>query len=260
MRGSPTSEIRASGVTVDLGGAPILRGVDLHVEPGEFVGLIGPNGSGKSTFLKTLYRALRPSGGAVLLRGEPLGDMTPKQSARRLAALPQTSSMEFDFTVRDVVMMGRAPHKRMFEADSADDYAIAERALDEVGLAGFATRKFRTLSGGEKQRVLIARAIAQEPSMLVLDEPTNHLDVKYQIQLMELVSGLDMTVLAAMHDLNIAARYCDRIYVLSGGAVVASGTPEEVLTPQLIGEVFGVRAKVFREEETGNLTIVYLGA
>ena len=249
-------EIRASDIQAVLGGSQILRGVDLRAERGELVGVIGPNGSGKSTLLKCIYRVLKPMGGAVWLDGRTLSDYSYKQSARQVAVVAQHNYYNFDFSVRDVVMMGRSPHKRALDRDNARDHQMVARALETVGMEDFARRSFATLSGGEQQRVILARALAQDTPCLILDEPTNHLDIKYQLQLMDIVKGLDRTVIAAIHDLNIAAMYCDRLYAVKEGRVVASGGPEEVLTPELIREVYEVEAEVLRDGG-GGLRIFY---
>ena len=249
-------EIRASDVRAVLGGSQILQGVDLRAERGELVGIIGPNGSGKSTLLKCIYRVLQPSGGAVYLDGRALSEYSYKASARRVAVVAQHNYYNFDFSVQDVVMMGRAPHKRTLDRDNAQDRQMAAWALETVGMADFARRSFATLSGGEQQRVILARALAQDTPCLILDEPTNHLDIKFQLQLMDIVKRLDRTVIAAIHDLNIAAMYCDRLYAVKEGCVVASGRPEEVLTPELIRAVYEVEAEVLRDGE-GGLRIFY---
>lgn len=249
-------DIRVKALQAVLGGSRILKGVALEAGQRELVGIIGPNGSGKSTLLKCIYRLLKPSGGAVYLDGRPLDSYSCKQSARRVAVVAQHNYYNFDFTVQDVVLMGRAPHKRALDRDDARDYRLAAHALETVGMAAFAGRSFSTLSGGEQQRVILARALAQDTPCLILDEPTNHLDIKFQLQLMDIVKGLDRTVIAAIHDLNIAAMYCDRLYAVKGGQIVASGTPEEVLTRELIRQVYEVDAKTMTDE-TGQLHILY---
>ena len=250
-------EICVSDIQAVLGGSQILRGVDLRAERGELVGVIGPNGSGKSTLLKCIYRVLRPTGGAVWLDGRALSDYSYKESARQVAVVAQHNYYNFDFSVQDVVMMGRSPHKRALERDNAQDHQMVAQALETVGMADFARRSFATLSGGEQQRVVLARALTQDTPCLILDEPTNHLDIKYQLQLMDIVKGLDRTVIAAIHDLNIAAMYCDRLYAVKEGRVVADGKPEEVLTPELIRAVYEVEAEVLRDKG-GGLRIFYL--
>ncbi|MCX5253003.1 ABC transporter ATP-binding protein [Streptomyces canus] len=232
----------------------ILRDVRLDVPDGAFVGLVGPNGSGKSTLLRCVYRALRPAGGAVRLDGDDVHTMDPRAAARVLAALPQESSAEFDFTVAEVVAMGRLPHRGR---TAAADEEICADAMDRTGVRHLADRGFLALSGGEKQRVLIARALAQQPRVLVLDEPTNHLDIAHQLDVLSLVRGSGLTVLAALHDLNLAAAHCDLLYVIADGRTVASGPPRDVLQPALLAEVFGVRAHPVRHPETGALQLLF---
>ncbi|MGH8931889.1 MAG: ABC transporter ATP-binding protein [Egibacteraceae bacterium] len=233
--------IRVADVSVELDSTPILSDVALEIEPGEFVGLLGPNGSGKSTLLRTIYRALRPVLGTVRVGGDDVWRLSARASARRTAVVVQESAADFDFEVFDVVSLGRNPHKGTLERDTVDDERICLDALKRVGMEGFAARDFQTLSGGEKQRVYVARAIAQESRVLVLDEPTNHLDIRFQLDLLDLVRGLGVTTIAAMHDLALAAAHCDRVYVLEDGAVVAAGAPRDVLDAELVARVFGVR-------------------
>ncbi|MEJ8639373.1 MULTISPECIES: ABC transporter ATP-binding protein [Streptomyces] len=253
-------------LSVDIGGARLLRDIDLGVAAGQVVGLVGPNGSGKSTLLRCVYRALRPADGVVRLDGEDLHTMDARAAARGVAALPQDSAPEFDFTVAEVVAMGRLPHQRAsaLGRPSANDIAVCSEALERAGAGHLADRTFLTLSGGERQRVLMARAFAQSPRVLVLDEPTNHLDIAHQLDLLALVrdwrppgSGRAVTVLTALHDLNLAAEYCDLLYVISQGSVIASGPPDEVLAPELLADVFGVRAHRVRHPETGALRLLF---
>lgn len=241
--------IETNALKALLNGNHILKGIDLRIDDRELVGVIGPNGSGKSTLLKCIYRVLKPSGGAVYLDGRDLNGYTYRESARRLAVVAQHNYYNFDFCVRDVVLMGRAPHKRALDRDNAEDYRIVAGALETVGMSGFANRSFSTLSGGEQQRVILARALAQQTPCLILDEPTNHLDIKYQLQLMDLVRGLDRTVIAAVHDLNIAAMYCDRLYAVKGGQIVGQGAPGELLTPDFIREVYEVDARIMEDAD-----------
>jgi iron complex transport system ATP-binding protein len=232
--------LELTGVTV----RGIVEDITLNASA-EVVGIVGPNGSGKSTTLRCVYRALKPDSGAVLIDGESVHKRPGL--ARELAALTQESQVEFDFTVAEVVEMGRLPHDR----DPARDRRVVADALATVDVAHLAGRSFLSLSGGERQRVLIARAIAQEPRVLVLDEPTNHLDIRHQLDVLALARGLGVTVLTVLHDLNLAASYCDRLHVLDEGRLVASGTPEEVLVPELIANVFHVTAHVVRHPATG---------
>lgn len=251
--------LRTEGLSYGTGGGRhLVDAVDLTAADGETVGLVGPNGSGKTTLLRCVYGTLRPTHGRVLLDGDDLATLPVKARARRIATVPQDGQAGFELTVSQVVAMGRAPHKRFWEADTAADAELVTRALDRVGIAGLAPRAFASLSGGERQRALVARTLVQEPSLIVLDEPTNHLDIRYQLEILSLVRELGTTNLLALHDLNLAAYYCDRLYVLQAGRVVASGTPAEVLTPGLLAEVYGVTAEVTTHPTTGAPTVVYL--
>ncbi|MCX5339795.1 ABC transporter ATP-binding protein [Streptomyces atratus] len=242
---------------VAYAGRTVVAGAHLMAAEGEITGLVGPNGSGKSTLLRTVYRHLKPSAGRVLLAGTDLCELTPVQSARHVAALPQERGSDFELTVREVVAMGRTPYKRAFAKEDATDRDIVDRALADVGMDGQAGRRFTALSGGERQRVLLARAFAQNPDVLVLDEPTNHLDIRHQVELLTLLRTQRRTTLVSLHDLNAAASVCDRLHVLHAGAVVASGKPRDVLTPALMAEAFGVRAAVVDHPLTGDPLIAF---
>jgi iron complex transport system ATP-binding protein len=238
-------------VSVDIAGRRIVSGIDLTVGDHEFAGLVGPNGSGKSTILKTVYRVYRPSAGRVLLDDTDLLSLSHKDTARRIAVVTQESASEFDFTVREMVMIGRTPHKRSFERDTSTDHGIVDHAIERVGCEQLASRRFNTLSGGEKQLVLIARALAQQADHLILDEPTNHLDIHHQVEILEVVSGLGVTVLAALHDLSLAALFCQAIHVLRAGQLVAAGSPAAVLTPETILDAYGADVLVIDHPDTG---------
>ncbi|MFE6222740.1 ABC transporter ATP-binding protein [Streptomyces sp. NPDC057854] len=253
-------------LTVEIAGARLVEEVTLSADGGQVVGLVGPNGSGKSTLLRCVYRALRPTAGTVRLGGEDLHSLSAREGARRLSALPQEAVTEFDFTVAEVVAMGRLPHQGPVARTTDEDRKACEAALLRVGAGHLADRGFLTLSGGEKQRVLIARALAQQPRVLVLDEPTNHLDIAQQLEVLALVRdwgsprtepGDGVTVLTALHDLNLAALHCDVLYVIHRGRIVASGAPHEVLTPALLAEVFGVRAHRVPHPETGAVQLLF---
>ena len=249
--------LQAENVSWSVAAKQIVDAVSLVVDEGEFVGLIGPNGSGKSSLLRTIYRILQPDTGVIELGGTNVWDVTPSEVARQMAVVMQESTGDFDFSVREIVMMGRNPHKGMFDRETVWDIQLVDDALDQVGIIDFAQRSFLTLSGGEKQRVLIARALVQQANFLVLDEPTNHLDIHYQLEILELVKSLGTTTIAALHELNLAAFYCDRLYVLKQGQLVASGTPEAVLHPDLIRDVYGVWSEVSLHSLTGKLTITF---
>lgn len=248
--------IQTNDIQVAFGSKAILHDISLDIRDKEFVGIIGPNGSGKSTFLKCLYRVLQPNGGKIFFDGTELSDLSHRDTALKMAVVAQHSTVNFDFSVLEMVLMGRSPYKGLLDRDQIDDYEIARHALAQVGLSDFESRNFNTLSGGEQQRVILARALAQRTECLVLDEPTNHLDIKYQLELMTIVKRLDATVVAAIHDLNLAAIYCDRLIALKDGSVVCTGTPHEVLTEDTIRHIYGVSATV-QTLPNGRLNIIY---
>ena len=227
--------LSAEGISYGTRDREILYEISLRAEAGEFVGIIGPNGSGKSTLLKNLYKVLRPRAGRAFLMGEDLLAMSGREMAQRLAVVVQEHESGFDFTVEEVVRMGRHARKGLLEADNGQDRSLVDRVLRLTQLEEVREQSYTTLSGGEKQRVLIARALVQDTPCLILDE------------LMELVRVLGRTVVAAIHDLNLAALYCQRLYVMKAGRVAASGTPEEVLTPELLREIYEVEAEVARD-------------
>ncbi|WP_397450125.1 ABC transporter ATP-binding protein [Pseudomonas sp. NA-150] len=235
-----------------------LRDVDLQVAAGEFVGLIGPNGSGKTSLLRCAYRFAKPATGEVLLDQANVWQQPPRWCAQRIAVVLQEFPDAFGLTVDEVVAMGRTPHKGMFDGDTLHDRQLARDALAGVGMQGFEDHAFATLSGGEKQRVILARALTQQPELLILDEPTNHLDPRYQLELLQWVKRLKIGTLASIHDLNLAAAFCDRLYVINHGRIVASGTPAEVLTVELLRDVFGVEALVDAHPLSGYPRITWI--
>lgn len=250
--------IKAENIKFNIGDADILKDINIEVDNKEFIGIIGPNGSGKSTFLKCLYRNLKPSGGIIKFDDINLNKYSIKDSARKIGVVAQHNYYDFDFKVSDIVLMGRSPHKRMLDQDTKSDYEIVESSLQKVNMLEFKERSFNTLSGGEQQRIILARALAQQTKCLILDEPTNHLDIKYQLQLMNTVKNLDIEVIAAIHDLNIAAMYCDKIYVMKDGNIVAYGNPDDVLTTKLIKDVYEVNSIINKNEQNGLLSISYI--
>lgn len=247
-------KLNVENINVQLGNKKIVHNACIEVNKGEFVGLIGPNGSGKSTLLKTIYRICKPESGAIYLDGKNLLTMPIKDMACELGVVSQFNHIAFDIKVEDMVLMGRSPHKKMLEQDNEQDYKIAREMLEKVDMLNYAKRSFSTLSGGEKQRVLLARTLAQQVELLILDEPTNHLDIKYQIQILNLVKSLKTTAVVALHDLNLAAAYCDKLYVMHNGNVVANGEPKDILTSQLIKEVYEVDCKIHVEQEPMYIT------
>ncbi|WP_339409260.1 ABC transporter ATP-binding protein [Pseudomonas sp. EA_35y_Pfl2_R5] len=236
----------------------LLDGIELAVGDGQLVGLLGPNGSGKTSLLRCAYRFQRPDQGRVELDGEALWSRSPRWCAQRVAVVLQEFPQDFGLTVAEVAAMGRTPHKGLFDGDDQADLVLVEQALARVGLTEHKRQAFAHLSGGEKQRVLLARALVQQPTLLILDEPTNHLDPRYQLELLRLIKALGLATLASFHDLNLAAAFCDRLYVLDHGRVVASGTPAEVLTEALLAEVYGVQALVDRHPFAGHPRITWI--
>ena len=241
-----------------IGEQALLDGIELAVGDGQLVGLLGPNGSGKTSLLRCAYRFQRPDQGRVELDGEALWSRSPRWCAQRVAVVLQEFPQDFGLTVAEVAAMGRTPHKGLFDGDDQADVALVELALARVGLTEHKRQAFAHLSGGEKQRVLLARSLVQQPTLLILDEPTNHLDPRYQLELLRLIKTLGLATLASFHDLNLAAAFCDRLYVLDHGRVVASGTPTEVLTEALLAEVYGVQALVDRHPLAGHPRITWI--
>ena len=239
------TEVIANMLSVQLGAATVLHGVSLAVGPGELVLLAGRNGAGKSTVLRCLVGAMRPDAGSVQLGGEPVAAWRPRARARELAFVPQETDVPFDFTGRELVTMGRHPHRGRNEALGSDDHAAIDRALTLLDAHAFADRAVTTLSGGEQRRVAVARAIATEAKLLLLDEPTNNLDLEHALQLVQLLRDLadqGYGVLVASHDLNLFAPRCDRVVLLHDGRVYVDGAPEHALCSENVEHVFGVRA------------------
>lgn len=251
-------EVRVQSLDVAIEARRILEGVTLEAERGSLVGLLGPNGSGKTTLLRAINGFLRPSDGAVFFEDRDLHALSPREVARAVARIPQSTSLEFSFTARETVLMGRHPHLRRFAMEGDEDERLAAQALETVGMGAFADRRVDTLSGGERQLVLIARALAQRPRLLLLDEPTANLDIAHQVQVMDLVRSLvdgGLTAIAALHDLSLAAAYCTRVVLLSHGRVMAQGAPAEVLTTQNIRTVFNVWASIHADPVSGRLVV-----
>lgn len=228
----------------DVGNQSILEDISFSVSRGQFVGLIGPNGAGKSSLLRCLYRVNQPSSGTVEIEGRDIWRSSLKENAKRVAVILQENGDYFGLSVKDVVAMGLTPHKSLFSGDSPQDKERVAQALAQVGLQEFEKSAFANLSGGEKQRVMVARAIVQQPQVLLMDEPTNHLDVHYQIEVLQLAKSLGITVLASIHDLNLASAFCDSILLLDKGKLVSSGSPEDVLTQENLLSHFRTKAFV----------------
>ncbi|MFQ6370685.1 ABC transporter ATP-binding protein [Shewanella sp. YIC-542] len=252
-----TAALRAADISWSVAGNPILTGINFSLSPGKMLGLIGPNGAGKSSLLRCLYRYIQPDSGNIWLNDNNINQLSFKAFARQVAVVLQDTPPQSDMSVHQLVATGLTPYKRLFEQDSAEDNDAITAALRQVGLGHKRDELFQHLSGGEKQRALIARAMVQKPSLLLLDEPTNHLDIRYQIQVLELVKSLGISVIASIHDLNLAAALCDELLLLHQGRVVASGAAAQVLTEQRVSEVFGVCCNIGSHPQTGKPLIHY---
>jgi iron complex transport system ATP-binding protein len=232
---------------------PVLENVGLQVIKGEIIGILGPNGCGKTTLLKLLNRNLHPKAGKVMMEGTDLEKISKRRIARHIAVVPQSNEIRFAFSVRDIVTMGRMPFLDRFQGESSDDMAIVDEAMAKTSITAFADRPINTMSGGERQRVIIARALAQRPEIILLDEPTLHLDINHQFEVLELMKKLsdeeDLTVVIVSHDLPMVVKYCDRIVLIHDHKVFAIGTPEEVLTKENMKVVFNINA-VLEYDET----------
>ena len=257
--------LQATGISFAYGrrrtaGQRVLDGVSLAVERGTIIGLLGPNGSGKTTLLRILAGVLAPQSGSVTIDGRPIAQMSRRDLARRVAVVPQETHSAFDFSVIDMVLMGRYPHLGAFELEGAADQAIARDALAATGTAELEARPFATLSGGEKQRVVIASALAQASDVLLLDEPTAALDLGYQFEITALLRRLNAdrgtTMIVSTHDLNLVAALCERVVLLKQGQVVAHGATEATLTPEHIRLLYEVEADVQFNPLAGHLTVV----
>lgn len=251
-------DLSVNQVSITLAKKKIVKDISIKVKEKQFVGLIGPNGCGKSTLLRSIYKLLPPDTGAIHFGDMDIRKSSIKNVAKEFAVVSQFNEISFDFTVQQMVMMGRTPHKKMLESDTKKDFELVEKALAQVELSAYRERNFLSLSGGEKQRVVLARALVQEPKLFILDEPTNHLDIKHQLQILRIVKDLDTGVLAALHDIELAATYCDFLYAIKDGEVLASGAPEELVTKELMETLFEVPCEIYTNPITGSLSIAYL--
>lgn len=240
--------LRFSSLRFAYRATPVLDAFDLTLEEGGMTAVLGPNGSGKTTLVRLAAGSLAPSSGSVEVFGRDLATLSSRERARKIAVVPQESRMLFDFTVGEVVLMGRGPHLGLLGVERPRDREIARKAMQTTGIAELEGRLFRALSGGERQRVLIARALTQEPRLLLLDEPTSFLDLKHQLAVYEVLTRLrsetGLTLLIASHDVNLAARHCARLVLLHGGTIFADGTPAEVLRPENFRAVYEVEVEI----------------
>ena len=251
-------KLEVKDITYSIDGKTIVDSVSLEIEEGCFMGLVGPNGCGKSTLLKSIYRTYKPDSGVVYIDGKSTDDMTNRELARELSVMQQENNIEFDMTVFDMAMLGRFAHQKMFGNDMLRERELVRQALKEVGMAGYEERSFLSLSGGEKQRTLVARALVQKAPLIILDEPTNHLDIGYQYQIMSILKKQNLTVFSSVHDLNIAACYCDKVILMKKGKIVDVGTPEEMFVPDKIKFLFGVDTQITTNIATGKPNIMFL--
>ena len=249
-------KLKIKDVEFSYASTPILKNVCMELQPSEVLGIVGPNGAGKSTLLRCIDRILKPQRGSILLDGQEVKDMSRMEIARRLGYVPQTSTRVFPATVFDTVLMGRRPHLG-WRSNEKDVEKVLE-ILKLLGIMEFALRDFNEISGGQQQKVLIARALAQEAGVLLLDEPTSNLDIKHQLEAMDIIKKLvketGISAVMAIHDLNLGSRYSDRIIMLNGGSIFDAGSPSSVLNPESIKQVYGVEAVV--REEAGRPYIV----
>jgi iron complex transport system ATP-binding protein len=251
--------LRINNIACRYESANVLENINFSATGGDFIGVIGPNASGKSTLLKSISRILKPRTGVVLLNERDLYTLKSVEVAKRLAVVPQESVISFAFTALEIVLMGRTPHLNRFEMEGTKDLTIAKRVMQLTNAWNLRDRAINTLSGGEKQRVIIARALAQEPKVLLLDEPTGHLDINYQVEILDLIKRLNkeeqMVVIAVFHDLNIASQYCDRLILLHKGRIFAAGRAGDVLTQENIEKVYGIKVTVKQDNVSGKLSI-----
>ena len=239
-------------------GRRVLEKINFHVNEGDFLGVIGPNGSGKTTLLRTIGGVLKPDGGVISLDGADIHSLNRREVARSMATVAQETNFNFAFTAFDIVLMGRAPHVARFKMEGGDDLAMAEQSMKKTETWHLADRPITELSGGEKQRVIIAQALAQKPRLLLLDEPTAHLDIHHQLKILNLIKTENeegLAVIAVFHDLNLASRFSDSLVLVDAGRIHTLGTPDEVLTVRNVKEVFKVDAHINEHPVTSEIYI-----
>lgn len=251
-------KLETKKITYSIDGKLIIDSIDISVKEGEFVGIVGPNGCGKSTLLKNIYKVFTPDSGAAFIDGEDLAKLSNKKNAKKMSVMQQENIVDFDMTVYDMVMLGRFAHQKLFSGSSDEDRKVVKEYIKEVGLEGYENRHFLSLSGGEKQRTLLARALSQKTPLILLDEPTNHLDIGYQYQIMNILKRQNLTLLCCVHDLNIAATYCDRLILMKKKEVFDIGTPKEMLTRENIKALFDIDTTIIENEKTGRLNIIFM--
>jgi hypothetical protein len=246
------SILEIENLTYKIDDSLISDGINIKFEENTFTGIIGPNGSGKSTLLKQIYRVLKPTKGKIFFDGIDIEDISSKKMARQMAVLPQENQSDFDYTVREIILMGRFPYHSFFMGDHDFDVDInlMKKYLNIVGLREQENQYFKTLSGGEKQRVLLARALVQEAELLILDEVTNHLDIGYQYKVLEILKGLNMTIISAIHDLNLAMKFCDQVVIIDKGRIIVTGNPKDIITRENLKEIFKIDAQIIKRDNS----------
>lgn len=246
------SILEIDNLTYKIDDSLISDGINIKFEENTFTGIIGPNGSGKSTLLKQIYRVLKPTKGKIFFDGIDIEDISSKKMARQMAVLPQENQSDFDYTVREIILMGRFPYHSFFMGDHDFDVDInlMKKYLDIVGLREQENQYFKTLSGGEKQRVLLARALVQEAELLILDEVTNHLDIGYQYKVLEILKDLNMTIISAIHDLNLAMKFCDQVVIIDKGRIIVTGNPKDIITRENLKEIFKIDAQIIKKDNS----------
>lgn len=253
-------KLKIKNISFSYDSVDALKNISFEAEEGEILGIIGPNGSGKTTLLKCINRVLKPKEGVVMLEDMDLSVLNQREIAQKIGVVPQQSFSQFPFTVFDIVLMGRYPYITRFGGEKKEDFDMVEECLNLCGISHLAERLIIEISGGEYQRVIIARALAQNPKVLLLDEPTLHLDINHQIELLELLKSLakkkNLIIIMVSHDLNLASRFSDKILILKEGKIYRAGLPEEVLTPQIIKEVYGIKVEILRSKITNSLNII----
>jgi iron complex transport system ATP-binding protein len=253
---SEFSKLEVRNLDFYYNGVQILNQININADNGDFIGIIGANGSGKTTLLKVISRVLKPKVGCVFVNGKNINEMKSREIAKNIGVVPQNISINFDFSVEDIVLMGRTPYVK--NQETIEDIAIAREAMRQTNTYHLKDRIITEISGGELQRVIIARALAQKPGIILLDEPTSHLDLKYQIEILELLKGLSkkLIVIAVIHDLNLAAHYCDKIILLKKGEILSNGTPQEVLTHNNIKHAFDIPVEIITNPLTNSLFVL----
>lgn len=237
-------DLTCKNISYSIKDKQILKNVSLNVSGNKFFTILGPNGCGKTTLLKTIYRVLKPTSGEILLNNKNIENIRLKDSAKEMAVVAQFNEINFDCNVEDIVMLGRSPHINFLQSEKQNDFDIVKDALRDVGMLDKANRSYSSLSGGEKQRVALARAIAQKPSLLLLDEPTNHLDIKYKLEILHIIKDLNINVLAVLHDIQLACKFSDYLFLMKRGEIKYEGIPRQTVTESSMKDVYGVNCKI----------------